>query len=648
MSITGLATGAAPNDEAIEYNGFRFPRGAKTLAFTCKPIKDAAQRTIIYSEFLVTIEAYLNLAPANADAITQNALSLLTQPAAGFKYYGRGYGDFRVNLQGAQDCSWGPFPEMIETEPVGGEYTTRIVWSLRFNIPTCGDARYTGPMEFNYGTSVEVDQGGISKRVYKGFIRIAQTRLNQSDILVRKSADEWREKINPPLLNGFRRIPGVFDLSTDKCKLDFSIVDEEFQGTNVPPPGVIEAEARHSYTTAVPGRIFEWIGSLSATYDIQKGNNQGISEAIRAFGKLATDRLDQFLALARGAGGAIGAAAGGIAGGVAAAGAGGGGIRLGVADVFSFGAFRIGAELGKLIAGGGGGGSIAAITANGGIAPCIVPVSFSVADGSIYGKMRVELDMKYRVAGASLAQILSIGGLWRSVPGSNWGQWTSSIKGAIGSRGGSNLVLFTPGEEQLVGLCSRIPIAAPVAPPPQKQEIDLRGGPRNYQIELRGGGFVFPKPTAASSWIDYVGILRSEEDSGKVIGKTLPSVPIPAPTSTRSVFGDAGAAITAGVSGRSTVSRNTIENPAPRTTDGQTFVQRRVGGVLYFFFSGYAIRAGFPIPTPTVLKINGNDPVSVNRPDCGECFEQTIAGWGGVDGDIPIYAARWNLRYVLA
>ncbi len=340
----------------------------------CEPVLDAAARTIIYSRFRITIEAYLNLGPGvSSDALVNNAVSLLSQPGGALSYVGRGFGDIVVNLRGAMDVCYGPIPKLVHLSPRGSDQTAKITWTVEFHLPTCSDARYRGPMEFNYQTSVSHDRGGLATRAYKGFIRIANGRANQKDRTVRESADGWREKIYPPLLAGFRRVnpPGEFSLSADKCRLDFTITDEELGGENVPPLNVIEAEADHSYSTAQPGRMFDWVGSVSATYDIPKGNGLGLTDAIKAFSSLAEDRLDKLLN-------------------------GKAGDKPGPAPALRNKDF---------------------VATFGSEKPAIIPIAFTVSESSIYGQQRVRLDMKYRVAGASLLQIINHGGLFRAAPG---------------------------------------------------------------------------------------------------------------------------------------------------------------------------------------------------------------------------------------
>ncbi len=630
MPSSGMAAGPATATVAVEYNGFRFPKGARTEAFSVEPVMDAAGRTIIYSKFRVTISAYLNLGVGGtSDALVNNALGLLTQPAAGFSYRGRGFGDIRVNLKGAQDCVWGPFPKVLTLDPKGANQTAKIVWTVEFHMPTCGDARYTGPMEFNYGTDISVDRLGLTTRTYKGFIRIAQTRMNQSDRTIRKSADEWMELVDPPPIVGFRRTDKSTTLSHDKCRLDFSFQDIELPGNNVPPASVIEAEASHSIGTAQPGRLFEWVGNLSATYTIPKNNPDGIGSAVQAFAALARDRIQG--SERPGFGPAANVAAGGALN------------LLGAFALFPAGLKRAEAAQAGLVPPAAVKLVMHKVVQN--IfkkrKPVVIPISFSASDVSIYDTMRVRLEMKYRLAGASLADILNDGGLWRPAPGPSWVNWYTSVAVPMRARGVAGLNHFYAGEDQIVDLCARMPgapVKKAVKPPKQPTKI-----PRQFTVdngfapELRGGppivgGFAFTAPSEELSWMGFYCNTRVETTNNTVEVKTLPALPIGSASTSGAdggLWGKAGAV--------AALNRNAM----------QTGIQRRTGPTVHIFIEGYAMRAGYPVDPPGVVSVGGIAVEPVNRTDKGEGFSQAVVGNGGLDGSIPIYGASWRFRYLM-
>lgn len=641
-----LATDPASPVTAIQYGGFRFPEGTLTDSFVVEPVKDAAGRTVIYSRFRVTLKCHLNLGPGQSvAALTRSAAILLSQPGQAFRYLGRGLGDFGINIASAKDCMWGPFPTVVELKHHNNQ-TVRLTWTVEFHLPTtCANPRYDGPMEFNYSTAVDIDRYGLSTRTYKGFLRIAQNRVNPGQRAVLKSADDWRWRIQPPLIPGFRRTERMFELSADKCRLDFSFRDEEFEGENAPPPDVIEADAEHTFSTSSPGKLMEWVGSLTATYIVPKRNDFGVTSAVQAFAVLARDRLTEFLKVVPGR------AAPGIGGALAVA------VRGALDPAFVAAKRRVDAA--------------------------VVPISFAVSDASIYGKKTVRLDMKYRVAGASLADILEFGGLWKPVPRrerppldpavaglfnglvgrvvdgnkaaefrpakglTDTGEfelWSASLKASnvFGERGTSELVLFYPGEDQIVDLCGTLPgepkfVQLQANPRPEPRQGELRGG------ALLGLAQAFPPPPPEKSWVSYEATVRTEEDSGVVVGRTLPDEPLTAPTAVAGTW-NAGQ----GVPPQAASNSGFRTNGAAPSTAGETFAQRRVRPIEYVILEGYAVRAGHPVPVPKVVAVGNRTATPANRTDAGEGFEQAVVGQAHLFGAAPVYAARWRMRYVLS
>src|SRR5262249_37622958 len=148
-------------------------------------------------------------------------------------------------------------------------------------------------MEWNYRLSFDVDTSGYTKRTYSGHLRIPQTRKSVDDHTLSDQADAYRELINPPLLVGFRRTPGTFVLSEDKCRLDFPIVDQEI-GPTYPPPGVVEVSMSHEVAT---DRVYKgmWTATLSATYEVAR--NVDRATPMRYFLATALDRAQAALAV---------------------------------------------------------------------------------------------------------------------------------------------------------------------------------------------------------------------------------------------------------------------------------------------------------------------------------------------------------------
>ncbi len=581
-----MANLAIPAGVEAAYNGFVWNNSTQTLLFSGRPVWDSAGRTIVYTNFTLTLTCVIQALPT--DAIVRDAIARLTQPACALRYNGRGVGNVFVNVNGANDCAWGPKPGEVTAKPYGGGNATRLTWTVSFAIPTCNDGRYSGPSEFLYSVEVVVDKSGYSKRTYKGHLVIAQTRIAPGNRTVASSADQWRERIDPPLLAGFQRTDRVFNVSEDQNRLDFNIRDEQI-GPNYPPAGVVTVEASHTYRMAGPGKIFQWVGTLEATYEVAL--NASVDAAVNAFWALANDRI------------------------LAARGAGFGAVAALFAKPISF-----------------------------------WPLDFNVSDARIYDKPTVRIVLQYTTTGPDLATILTRGGLWRPVPGSNWDTWATSLAVPVGPRGWATGLRFTPGEDTIVDLCAGLTLP----PAGGKRDVIMRGarGPlKNFQI--RGGVKINwgDPPTPRTSWLNYDVGIEIDVASNVVVGSALPLAPLSARSTAAFNAKTATVSMPLGTDASffppaTDVVAGDGSSASQSSSAGGTFVQQRTLPVVYVFLTGSALRIGYPVPVPTLSDVNGAPLVVANRTDRGEGFAQKIVSSSGFSG-VPVYGAWWRIRYVL-
>jgi hypothetical protein len=568
------------------YNGFTFSSYAETTSLRVRPIKSADGRTITESVISIEIQDYV-ASTISADTISTGMVIALTQPAAGFIYNGRGVGGIAINVgpPNAWDTRWGQFPTMLEMKPLGMGNAQKFRWGIDFCVPTCAGATYLGnqqPAEFCYKLSFDIDRGGYTKRIYSGFVRIPQTRRDITNRVPYITADQWRESINPPQLPGFRRIPGRFTVSEDRNRLDFEIIDEQLESPNALPPGCVEAEASHTYQSN-PGNDKKWTSTVSGTYELAFGVSP--NAALLPFLAMCKDRIDNAAA------------------------------KMGPIPVVGAAAPIPGAAF--------------------------IPIQFSAAETKIHGKPTASFGLSFAVVSATRDQILTNGGLFRPVPGSNAQLWQTSVAPILGSRGISGLS-FVPNQDAILDLCV---VAAPATPPPAGAIIDLRFVPPPFTTELRT---LFEKPTSDLSWVDLVAWLSVETDSGVTVGILLPSSPLSLGANTgvwqqllssglpegalESTFFPQAADLTTG------------QQNSQSQAQGTTFVQYRTSPILYVTLHGYAIRVGYQIPIPQLLSVGGLDAVPCGRTDMGEGFEQCTIGNLGW----PLFFAKWKLRYVIA
>lgn len=577
---------------AIRYGTFTFGAETETTGLSVVPQYDEARRTVIYNKYQFTIETVLAGAPQ--DAAVRAIVQQLTKPAFPFTYTGRGIG-VTVNIGRARDVVWGPTPLSCDVKPLGGGNAVKLTWKVEVHIPDCADAVYQfAMMEFNYSINYSIDATGYTTRTHSGFVRIPQTRVTPGARGLIDSADAYREAINPRLPFGFRRIPGQFTLSMDKCRLDFSIVDEQLP-PNILPPGIIEATAEHTVSSP-PMKWMNWDCTLSATYELARGDGATIAAARDAFFRLLRDRVTTTTAAA---------------------------------------AVKYPGDL------------------PGGDAPgrepsVVVPVSFSFSEPEIYGHTKAKFVATYMVKGAGITKMLAHSGAWRPTPDGRWFAWTASIPTATGPRGHARLV-FDLKDDRIVDLCRETdfkmgdaadsggPIKGdPVLPVPAGA---IPGG----IADIPAG--VFPVPTPEKSWLHWESSTAISVDSGIVPLMTLPSAPI---REVNDLLGGSWGATAAAHDRRwqgaalpktdAFLLANTSQVP-PENRPGGDYQRRKQS--CYLYFRGRAARVRFGIPCP-VLQTWGNVKlVPANRHDKGEGFA------GGIVGNVgwPVYGASWNLRY---
>lgn len=571
-----------PLVQELAYNGVTWNASTLVEQFSMRPQRSACGRTFTHVDFSLTASMWLD-ASGDAGRSVSAIISALVEPAAGLRFNGRGFGNLEVNLGKVKDVKWGPFPTACRIVSRGPDQKVKIAWSVEWSTPTCGDAVFEGaqPYEFAWKLSFGIDKSGFTTRVYSGFIRVPATRLNAGDHRLPLTVDVMRERINPPLLTGYRRTPGTFEIDYSKTRCDFSITDTQFRG-NVPPPGVIDGSVRHTLSST-PGNPYLWNGSLSASYELAAG--QPASAAWVPFFQLLGDRWAS--------------------------------VRL----------------VGKLL-----------------------PWQFTMSEPNGYDTRVVELGVNYRVTGATLRQMLAYGGLWRPIPGSDWRKWAASLPSHLSARGVSGLVLRTD-DDEITDLCKPVAVSVDLRgnrpAPGVGPVVPGAGGDRAGAATLTAAAAwrnLFPPPTPAGSYLEYTCGYKIVTDDGVVVSSTLPSSPLGERPATTGVLNALNPSLVA-LRERSFYPPSTDVVPSgggrleTDSAAGRTIAHRRTSPNIFVHIAGHAKRVGYPVPVPELVEVGAKTVTPANRAGMGEGFQQAIIG-GDAAGN-PLYAAKWNLRYVV-
>lgn len=310
---TGRTSLPVPDGEELSYNGCVFgPLFFTSVSGRC--VKDEAQRTVKYMEYDLVVDGYVTapqgfLEEAAREDVVGSITSmrrLLTAQGGALIYRGRGC-ELSVNAGGVRDVAWGPSPELLEFQPLGGGLSAKCVWKVKVRIPEV-TARLQpqlttvvsgtkpgrgGPksvafgglaaiplLQFNYETVVSYGEDGYSSLSVKGTLEIPLTRIpNQTTRTLTQTADDMRGLIESRVMSGidlarFRITKRDFNLSRDKRTLEWNFQAEEKPYMDL-PQGCTVARGSYSVKPAKAGMgLCNWLCTLRATYTVEGPHRQ--------------------------------------------------------------------------------------------------------------------------------------------------------------------------------------------------------------------------------------------------------------------------------------------------------------------------------------------------------------------------------------
>ena len=249
----------------IRYNGYKFS-DYSNVSVDMQPVYDEADRVVVALRYTINIRAIIVASEAGAEqesyTCNDNARLLseirkqLNAPGRELIFTGLGFGGLSVNdedngntpadLTKTRDIQSGPKPRELKWTPVGAESAAEINWSVETVVSCCeaeGVSNFTGLMALNYGVSHQINRAGFTTRTVSGYLQIAQSQFDDNGVMrSTDSADDYRDSIQVEVLPNAHREQS-YNLSTDKSRLDFSIVDTEIESPNSYPPGVVSIRA---------------------------------------------------------------------------------------------------------------------------------------------------------------------------------------------------------------------------------------------------------------------------------------------------------------------------------------------------------------------------------------------------------------------
>lgn len=283
-----------PEVGLLRYNGVTFPPQCN-LSVQITPKRDSAGRTIKYSTYALTVktifvgsdlERYRSIPGGTSpevDYTLEYIRSRLLQAGGELIVAGKGLGmDLAINAVGATyspapgstfrsfrlDPTFGPFPTVLNWQPLASNQACEVTWSVEFTIPVCnslltrtGGSPYSPFLEFNYSVSWNISEEGVTSRTIEGYYEVLGYRSSavsspgmtgRADV-PHMTADEVWPKVYEkfPLLTGFRRAFSRH-LSADKRSMDFTITDTEIPSNNPYFPYMVRMDLSHRVSLQMP------------------------------------------------------------------------------------------------------------------------------------------------------------------------------------------------------------------------------------------------------------------------------------------------------------------------------------------------------------------------------------------------------------
>lgn len=598
--------------------------------------RDRANRATKYVDWQIQVDGLISsFNGRSVDSEWVNLRRQLTQPGFALYYTGKGFGPLIVNAAGSpiQDVAFGPKPHLLDFTPLGNGLGTAISWQVETSIPECSQAKFANTLlAFNWNTSLSFDTDAYAKFTVSGEFEIA---LNFGDS---DTVENYRAYTEPPIPIGFRATDRTFKISDDKRTFVFNYTYEEMPPMGL-PLGATIATGNYSVRSA-PGATLNnrWEASMSATYTIRPDWPR--REAYIRFAGLMMGRIN----------------------------------TLGYADSGvgpAFAAFRtdpiprtqslissqrtmptaVATALARqyLVAG------LFLTNLNFGVPAAFRPQtarntflmkSFGFNEGIYLGSKTITFDASWTFA-TNLSSILVASGVWSKPNDTRPNLWRAAMSEIMGYRSWSHWQ-FNTEDDVIVDVCSNPP--PPLTTTTAQDAVSTRNlitGANGYVVnprplmtgaKLEGRwydpdsgvlveqGVTLPTFTAEGSWLEYQNNIEVELGSGMALMKTLPQAAYPVDTlaSIDAFASDAQGATT----GVNTTSKS-------KQAD---YCQRAATSTYRVCMSGVAIRAGYLVNIPSLVKFGGSVPVVDKQWTSGN---RIVANYSG----IPVYACAWKLWY---
>src|SRR3990167_2729561 len=176
----------------LTYNGYTFD-GATHIDVASEPVRDEADRTVVYKRITITVDAIVTASTAGAatDSTLEDIHVRLSHDGQKLVFKNKGFDrNLTVNAGKVRDVMFGPKVGVLQWKAVGRSEAANVKWQVITCVAACGaQGKHTGLMTINYEADYTIGPRGETTRVLSGYIQIAQTRVRMK---IPDSADGYR------------------------------------------------------------------------------------------------------------------------------------------------------------------------------------------------------------------------------------------------------------------------------------------------------------------------------------------------------------------------------------------------------------------------------------------------------------------------
>jgi hypothetical protein len=317
--------------EVASYNGFEFPPTLHSQ-ITVVPEYNESGTSLKYLtvaisiEFIATdpatgVDAYSEYDPetvaGSMNTFMRSLIKRLTYPCQELRFRARGFGDFAINTPGGtQDVDYGPKPQVLEWEPLGGSQAARVQWLCTTRIPH-DMVNVSGKLiSFEYSMNWGIDPSGFMFRSIEGNAEIPLTRqalagsdhsshnfpfpITQFKNIQKKILQAWPQP-------SWARRQLFFKWDKSHKKVQFKIEDIEIRSSSPFIPVISDIDLSQNISSSMEdGAFLKWKLAYTGRIEVVKGNRKlgaGIADNKKLawvwLGKIIQEKRKQFEEVAK-------------------------------------------------------------------------------------------------------------------------------------------------------------------------------------------------------------------------------------------------------------------------------------------------------------------------------------------------------------